>query len=431
MRSTVQLILVSVIFFHFISPSYAQVYEKRFATNADAVKDTALKIKKSTSCNRPSSYLPDSLHPEFTPLRYVRISIHVMQDGKGANNFAGEEGKKYIHQMVDAANAVMEKNSKMFLPAGNNTAVLRVPFKYVLTGDPKNPDDDGIYFHRDDSLFCMNKKATGKQLNNVYDRRPYEQYGFRKDTVINIFLLEHCPDSIKSKTYKASNDGIGNGAWAKLVGCYHLWKFPVVYEDGTSYPLESWAAAGLFNHELGHCLGIQHTWNQDDGCDDTPNNPGCWNFGSPGGCTEVSNNVMDYNAYKNAYSPCQISKMCLQSYNDKQARKFLVNDWCTFDESKSMIIQSGETIEWFGSMDVFGNLIVANNATLIAHCTVSIPPGGKIILMPKATLILDGCTITSRCAQPFEVIEINTRKKTSPVIILKNAPKITNVVNAF
>ena len=409
----------------------AQRIKIRFATSSDAVIDSATRRIPSKSCNLWSSYLPDSVHPEFTPMRYVRINIHVMQDANGGNNFQEGQGKKWIKEMVANANQRLEQNQKMFLPHGNTTPVLPVPFRWVLAGDPKNPNDDGIYFHRDDSLFCMNKKARGKQLNSIYDLRQYTVYGTQKDSVINIFLIEHCPDSAKSPTYKASNDGIGAGNWAKLVGGYRLWQRFRIGEKGDTLRFSTWDAAGLLNHELGHCLGLAHTWNQDDGCDDTPENPGCWNFNEPSGCQDVSNNVMDYNAYKNAFTPCQISKMDQHFYDDRSSRKYLVPQWCDYDSSKAITIHSGETIEWNGSRDVYGDLIVENKATLTVHCTLSIPPGGKIILYPKATLILDGSIVTSRCSDPFEGIEMMVKKKSKPVIHLKNGALIENVKHAL
>ena len=410
-----------------LHPASAQKVTRRFATDNDIVKDSLAKRKNSPLCNNPLSYLPDTLHPELSPMRHVRINVHIIQDGHGNYNFSEAEGRKWIKSLVENANTRLKMNGKMNLPTGNSTPVLPIPFRYQLTGDPNNPKDDGIYFHRNDSLFCMNKKSKNK--NNVFDTRQYETYGIRKDTVINIFFIEHCPDSIKSPTYKASNDGVGTGTWVKMVGSYYNWSHPVVMSNGDTMRYSTWQAAGLFNHELGHTLGLSHSWNSDDGCEDTPLNRGCWNFNDPAGCTEVSNNVMDYNYSQMAYSPCQIGKICRNFHNPKQTRKFLVPEWCTYDETKTITIKSGESAEWDRAVDVFGDLVVENNATLTITCNVSIPPGGKIILMPKATLILDGCTITSLCEGSFEGIEIWEKKNTKPQIFLKNRARVEKIVH--
>ena len=405
----------------------AQKNTTRFATSADVSSDS-LKVKSiSKSCNLYSNYIPDTLHPEFTPTRLVRVNFHIIQDGKGQNNFSEREGRAFALQLIQDANQRLGSNHKMFLPKDNTTPALPVQYRYVLTGDPSIHGDDGIYFHRDDTLFAMNKKS--KKKDNVYDRRQYDTYGVQKEKVINIFLMEHYPDSAKSPTYKASNDGVGSGPWVKLVGQYYLVKHPNITSSGDTIKYTTWNLAGLMNHELGHCFGLSHTWNTNDGCDDTPQSAGCWNFGPPP-CDVCSNNVMDYNAYQSALTPCQLGKVSLSFYTDRAARKYLIPDWCIYDPEKSITIPSGESIDWGGSMDVFGDLIVEKKATLTIHCIVSMPPGSKIILKPKATLILDGATITSRCDNGlWEGIEITSTKKNNPSIILRNGATLDKVKN--
>jgi hypothetical protein len=421
-------LLVFSIFFLFIALSInAQKAEERFATSADIFQDTSSKKISSNSCSKIASYIPDTLNRYLTPMRTVRINFHVIQDGKGENNFNEVEGRKFLHHMIENANQRLANNAKMHLPKDNATAVIPIPYRYVLTGDKNNPSDDGIYFHKNDTLFAMNKKS--KKKDNVYDRRQYDTYGVQKQKVINIFLIEHYPDSIASTTYKASSDGVGTGSWVKLVGSYNLWKHPTITAKGDTMYFGSWNVAGLMNHELGHCFGLSHTWNTDDGCDDTPKSPGCWNFGPPP-CEICSNNVMDYNAFTNALTPCQIGKACMNFLRDKGARDYLVPDWCLYTKEKSITISEGSQTQWNGSVDVFGDLIIENNATLTISCIVSMPPGSRIILSPKATLILNGCTITSRCENgQWDGIVIKSTRRSQPNIISKYKTKLEKAVH--
>jgi hypothetical protein len=96
---------------------------------------------------------------------------------------------------------------------------------------------------------------------------------------------------------KGRASDIGDKRWITVSGIYAL------------YLANHWAPANLLNHELGHSLGLLHTWSGNDGCNDTPNNPNCWNVNEPPGCTPLSNNFMDYNACGCATTICQVNRM--------------------------------------------------------------------------------------------------------------------------
>lgn len=112
-----------------------------------------------------------------------------------------------------------------------------------------------------------------------------------KENSVHIFISENAP-RLNGATY------IGVKSWIITGGIY------------TRYLLnDAYGPASLSAHELGHTLGLDHTWSVDDGCNDTPNNPNCWNVNEPAGCTPLSNNLMDYNAGQNALTICQTNRM--------------------------------------------------------------------------------------------------------------------------
>ncbi|HJW29734.1 MAG TPA: hypothetical protein VJ508_10910, partial [Saprospiraceae bacterium] len=163
-------------------------------------------------CYDPSVYVSN---PALMPIRYIRVNFHFMNSTDGKYNMPEADVYAYAKDWLDAANYNLERNTKMFLPHGNNTPVLPIPYRYVLTPDPDVPGDKGVYYHVDDAL-CYAVK-TGRE-RNISDKRVITKYAVHPDSVLNIFVQTHQLDSIPSKTYKADISGISLGSSVKIFG---------------------------------------------------------------------------------------------------------------------------------------------------------------------------------------------------------------------
>lgn len=422
--SGLNLILLSGIF-----QSCAFKIQSHFLQQEDLmhVEDTTNSSKRH-NCMQSNHYRPDTNRLADFPMRHVRINFHIIQDPKRTITFNREQGVSYVKQLVKYANYDLRNNKKMMLPKGNNTPVLPIRVQYVLTGKKNDPQDEGVYFHQHPELWKYFKKG---KLRNIYSRRVYQKFGVRKGEVVNVFLLEHHPDSVKSPTYKASKDGVGYTNFAKLVGCFQY----VNSEDFSSngrFSSRAYVFENLLNHELGHSLGLAHTWNMNDGCDDTPRNEGCWGPNGDPPCDKeyTSNNVMDYNYMQNAYTPCQIGKIHKKlSRPGSSQRKKLKPTWCEYKEDSAIVIGAFENVVWQGNKDLEGDVIVNNRGSLTIQCRLHIPKGAKIILKPKANLVLDGATITNLCGHEWQGIEVLENPRNAPAIQMKNGAKLENVAH--
>ena len=324
---------------------------------------------KTSPCYSPLAYVE---HPELIRMKYIRVNFHFMNSTDGSYNMPEEETATYAKDWMFAANDNLNKNMKMFLPRGNETPVIPIPYRYVISPDPSVPGDDGVYYHIDDELCYVVK--TGRE-RNISDKRVIEKYAIREDSVMNIFVQTHHLDSIKSPTYKPDASGISLGSSVKIFGRWH--QRPGV-----------WGLRGITNHEIAHSLGLSHSWGGHDGCDDTPPHPNCWNISDKPPCDSLySNNMMDYNAHMGALTPCQIGKILLNMSRPGSIQRSVLDPrWCVLDTSATITVS--DSVRWEGSADLEGNVIIATGGILEIGCRVSMPEGSTIKIFPGGKLVM-------------------------------------------
>lgn len=341
------------------------------------------------SCGDWRGYLPDTAHPEFMPVRTLRINFHVMNSADSSHNFHPAEGRAYLKHLFACCNEALDTNHRNWRsPEG--TPVLPRRFRYVLA---PQPGDDGIYFHYDDSLYYF--ISQGENQNN-YSRKVIERYAVGKDSILNIFIMVHPDDSIKSKTYRAGGQGIALGTALKVAGIFET-KEPAEHFDG------------LINHEIGHILGLSHAW-MEDGCPDTDNHPAkCWEWTKDPPCNNLAtNNMMDYNAYQIALTPCQIARIQAAFANERSpVRRCLVPTWCTRNPGRDIVIR--DSVAWTGARDLEGNVTIAPGGSLRIFCRVSVPAGGSITVQPGGRLWLDGARLHNACGRAWEGVFVQTK----------------------
>lgn len=356
----------------------------------------------------------------------LRVNVHVMQDEFGRHNFDQESGPPIIKQILADANLGLSHNQKMWLPKNNPTQVWPIGYQYVLTSTAE--DDDGIYFHRDrDSLFYLINRGNS---SNLTDERVFKKYAVGQDSILNIFVMANHPDSAHSATYVRTDNGIAFQSWVKVVNWYENMRDTSWSEATFTLPKGPWYCKNLLNHEVGHVLGLRHAWSNSDGCEDTPAHDNCWNFTSTGPCQElVSNNVMDYNTYQSAWTPCQIERIHHQFTNAHSLVRQLIRPyWHTLDTNYNITIT--DSMVWARPVDLAGHLILSPDATLVLRQTLNMPSLGEIQLMPGARLIIDqGGQIIHDGVGKWKGIKLMEKKRTAGTVTIHAEGRLLNMQN--
>jgi hypothetical protein len=348
------------------------------------------------------------------PIKYLRVNIHFMNSADSTKNYYGARARKFGRAMLAEATKALERNTPMWLPYRNQTPALPTRYRYELATSAGFEQDSGIYCHFDNDRYWF--VSRGRNRNN-YSRDVIQEYGVGLDSIINLFVVPHHPDSVISESYSVTSAGIALGTAIKISGVFETRKEP-------------WAFRGIINHEIGHVLGLRHTWNANDGCDDTPKNINCWNNTQPPPCdTAASNNLMDYNANQSAWTPCQLGKIHLaMSKETSLPRKLLVRNWCRRDPQKTIAIR--DSVSWSGARDLEGDLIIDSGGVLQVSCRVSLPPGGQIIVRDGGKLILQNARLHNACGQTWLGIKLHTGKRNPGQVLYFGDSRIENVAVA-
>ena len=71
---------------------------KIFRKDTKKYEDKIVVLKMFSS--KAASYIPDELHPEHTPVKYVRLNFHVMRAADGSQNFSEEQAEPFLKNVI-------------------------------------------------------------------------------------------------------------------------------------------------------------------------------------------------------------------------------------------------------------------------------------------------------------------------------------------
>jgi hypothetical protein len=245
-----------------------------------------------------------------TSVTITNHSGNFTETGDGLGN--AYNGYKRAEDIIKGANEVLNNNNPAARRA-NDPNVQNPPLLNVTY--PSTPPEikhrlllTGVYFHRNnDAYYSMD-------FPDLHDN-----YAVNAENTINVY-------DTGERWFQGAVIDVGGSRKYTIFNSYGIYVVPFCRDWSLI------AFSGLLNHEIGHLLGLDHTWDQNDYCDDTPrgfkylnpnnscdtSNANCWSLDvnkpsctGPKPCddwSKVTNNYMDYGSLPPSLTTCQIAR---------------------------------------------------------------------------------------------------------------------------
>ena len=377
-------------------------------------------------CNDFTNYGPDPDFPELTPIRYIKVVLHIFQkedpnnpgmvDPVDPGNYNAIDHMGIIQSWFTDPNGTNKQWSVLCAdPTISSPTMTDARLRVVNTGT----EGYDVFFHPDDNAWGGSSFPVGKYITNPNPSNPY--YAALIDPEIknahHIFINgSGCPGGFTQSGQFCN----GNDAWdwpaSVITGNYnsYLSQGDPLHPCGSSYPGNDTALGQNILGEIYHLLGVDHLSplqahfmhndlpGSSDGCYDTP--------------LGMENQNLTGCIYENrcALSQCQIGRMHrFLEKNQPAFERFLVGHEqdgtpifsmteknCNLVDP-DMVIPDGADVLWAGPRSIRSNIIVESGGKLTITCDIGMPNDARITVESGGRLVIDGARIYNNCDGGF------------------------------
>lgn len=256
----------------------------------------------------------------------INVNIHYMLLLDGTGNFnETDDGAAYTPWNQPGVNVPADTTNNGYARARALVTDMNIQAaNNPLNGYPAgttNPSKgysyalNGVYFHR---VSPSEYESIKNDNTNIYSTAPFDNYGINKASEMNLILMGNytngsCCDLGGVACGLGYNPATPGSYWAKLFNSHELYRWRQENRGNTlqlsggpyTIPQDSqYSTANALGHEIGHIIGLYHTFNGANGCADAA----VPNRGDSG------NNLMDY-INGTALTPCQLGVVNYNLFN--------------------------------------------------------------------------------------------------------------------
>jgi hypothetical protein len=354
-----------LLFIHISVPSFSQLFNCTYQKAGTSQKDYNQNLKSVLMAT------------SVTVFKTVRVNIHFVLKTDGTGNFtetkdingntSSYNGYWFATKCIDICNAQLSNETMTQQLSYSPIPVNPINYGYKLIG---------VYFHRNDTYF-----NTPSYYSSLFEN---------SSEVINIFIYPNNDGSGVSDTLVSCWVGGANTAYSNYLQ-YGNWGI-----EQFSRPI---------NHEVGHCLSLDHCKRYNSGGCCTNNSPSCLdnctdtptyleliNDGYSDPCVwngaGYSNNIMDYSPNQKAYTPCQIEKV--HNHLETSKPNYLYTNFMnqsvqvtSFAENKAYIANT-VTIAPSSSITITNNKrLFIDSKVLVINSSFEVPLGSVFEFIPN------------------------------------------------